>query len=65
MLIINGQAQEISTPINLAMYLKEYNYPIDKIAVELNGMIIPKAKYNETLLNSNDKLEIVTFVGGG
>lgn len=65
MLIINGQAQEISTPINLAMYLKEYNYPIDKIAVELNGMIIPKAKYNKTLLNSNDKLEIVTFVGGG
>lgn len=65
MLIVNGQVQEISTPINLAMYLKECNYSMDKIAVELNGRIIPKAKYNETLLNLNDKLEIVTFVGGG
>lgn len=65
MLIVNGTAQEISTPINLLTYLEEHNYAVDKIAIELNGAIISKAKYAKTILNPNDKLEIVTFVGGG
>lgn len=65
MIIVNGQNQEISLPIGLVTYLQKNNYPLDKIAIELNGQIIPKAKYAQTILNSNDKLEIVTFVGGG
>ena len=63
MIIVNGQNQEISLPI--VTYLQENNYPLDKIAIELNGQIVPKAKYAQTILNPNDKLEIVTFVGGG
>lgn len=65
MIIANGQNQEISLPMDLVTYLQENNYPLDKIAIELNGQIIPKAKYAQTILNPNDKLEIVTFVGGG
>ena len=59
MIIVNGQNQEISLPMDLVTYLQENNYPLDKIA------IVPKAKYAQTILNPNDKLEIVTFVGGG
>ena len=65
MIIVNGQNQEISLPMDLVTYLQENNYPLDKIAIELNGQIISKAKYAQTILNPNDKLEIVTFVGGG
>ena len=64
MIIVNGQNQEISLPMDLVTYLQN-NYPLDKIAIELNGQIVPKAKYAQTILNPNDKLEIVTFVGGG
>ena len=60
MIIVNGQNQEISLPMDLVTYLQENNYPLDKIAIELNGQIVP-----QTILNPNDKLEIVTFVGGG
>ncbi|MEF2734888.1 MAG: sulfur carrier protein ThiS [Blautia sp.] len=35
------------------------------MAVERNGEIIPKSKYEETLLSDGDVLEIVSFVGGG
>lgn len=65
MIIVNGQNQEISLPMDLVTYLQENNYPLDKIAIELNGQIVQKAKYVQTILNPNDKLEIVTFVGGG
>lgn len=65
MIIVNGQNQEISLPMDLVTYLQENNYPLDKIAIELNGQIVPKVKYVQTILNPNDKLEIITFVGGG
>lgn len=65
MIIVNGQNQEISLPMDLVTYLQKNNYPLDKIAIELNGQIVSKAKYTQTILNPNDKLEIVTFVGGG
>ena len=28
-------------------------------------MIVPKAEYDKTLINDNDSLEVVSFVGGG
>ena len=65
MIIVSGQNHKIYLPMDLVTYLQENNYPLDKIAIELNGQIVPKAKYAQTILNPNDKLEIVTFVGGG
>ena len=36
-----------------------------RVAVELNEEIVPKAKYGETVLKDGDKVEVVHFVGGG
>lgn len=44
---------------------KKKEYPIQRIAVEINGNIIPKSKYDTTILKDNDIIEIVSFVGGG
>ena len=52
MIIVNGQNQEISLPMDLVTYLQENNYPLDKIAIELNGQIVPKAKYAQTIFKS-------------
>ena len=49
MIIVNGQNQEISLPMDLVTYLQENNYSLDKIAIELNGQIVPKAKYAQTI----------------
>ena len=37
----------------------------DRIAVEINGEIIKKSDYDKTVLNDGDKIEVVSFVGGG
>ena len=38
---------------------------VKRIAVELNGDILPKYSYSDTMLKDGDRLEVVTFVGGG
>ena len=40
-------------------------YRTERIAVEKNGVIVPKAQYGLTELKAGDVLEIVSFVGGG
>ncbi len=64
MIKINGVLLNIAET-TLAEYLKSTTYDPRLIAVELNGEIIPKAKYGETLLKDGDAVEIVSFVGGG
>lgn len=49
----------------LAEYLLTTDYDSKRIAVERNGEIVPKAQYDETILQDDDVLEVVSFVGGG
>jgi len=39
--------------------------PERKIAVERNREVVPKSAYAETMLVTNDQLEIIHFIGGG
>ena len=62
---VNGKQQALSAPVSLTQYLKENVYNEKRVAVERNGEIIPKAKFQDTILSDADTLEIVHFVGGG
>lgn len=64
MISINGNPIE-TAQIKLTDYLNEKSYNVSRIAVELNGEILPKNLYGETVLKNGDKVEIVSFVGGG
>lgn len=64
MVIINGEELNIAGE-NVAEYLSESGYDLKRVAVELNGDILPKSQYADTLLKDNDVIEVVSFVGGG
>jgi sulfur carrier protein len=64
-MIVNGQEIIVSDNIDLYTFLEQKNYNLNRIAVELNGIIIPKNKFKEIFIFNNDKIEIVSFVGGG
>ena len=64
MVTVNGEKVE-AVDKNLAEYLEEKAFDIKKIAVEINGEIVPKSKYSETALHDGDSVEVVSFVGGG
>jgi sulfur carrier protein len=63
-IVINGQEQTYA-PITLAQLIEQLGMKQDRVAVELNRDIVPRAKWAETNLAEGDRLEIVHFVGGG
>lgn len=65
MITVNGKETEVKLPVTAEEYLTESGYRISRIAVELNGEILPKRFYAETVLKDGDVLEVVSFVGGG
>lgn len=65
MITVNGKQIQLTSEISVADYLEQNNYQINRIAVEMNEEILPKYSYSETMLKDGDRLEVVTFVGGG
>ncbi len=64
MICINGEKFE-KDEIVLLDYLKTNGINPQRIAIEMNGEILPKSQFNEAVLKSGDIVEIVNFVGGG
>lgn len=64
-IFVNGKEKVVRDGITLEGLVKELGIRREGIAIEVNRQIIPKARYAETVLKANDKLEIVTLVGGG
>jgi len=62
---LNGDPYEIINGTNLNELLNKLKIQKNKVAVEVNGVIIEKNKYLNLILNKNDKVEIVQFIGGG
>lgn len=65
-LTINGEEQQVpETVASVEQLLAHFNVGHKKSVVEKNGEILTKPEQKESLLNENDRLEIVHFVGGG
>lgn len=64
---INGEVLAVNEQMKLNEFVQfRLNVKEPKgVAVALNDMIIPKSKWNETVLNDNDNVEIVHAVQGG
>ena len=62
---INGQEYALTKVMSLQELLQEQGYRSNLVAVELNGAIVKRSEYGSTMLTAEDKLEIVSFVGGG
>ena len=62
---LNGDPYEINNGTNLNELLNKLKIQKNKVAIEVNGEIVEKNKYLKLILNKNDKVEIVHFIGGG
>lgn len=65
MLMVNGKEIELKEELSLMKYLEKCGYAISRVAVEMNGAVVPKYRYSEIMLKDGDRLEVVSFVGGG
>jgi thiamine biosynthesis protein ThiS len=64
-LIINGEEKDHPGITSLSSLIEQLGLKSDRLAIELNREIVPRAQWPATLLKDGDKLEIVHFVGGG
>ncbi len=64
-MLVNGEKLSLAELLSLAEFVQQRQYRIERVVVELNGRIVPKASYDEIILQDADVLEIVSFVGGG
>ncbi len=62
---INGTAREFPAEIDLDSLLELLSLPRQRVAVELNHVVVRRTDWPETRLSDGDKLEVVHFVGGG
>ncbi|BFK86913.1 sulfur carrier protein ThiS [Pseudoflavonifractor sp. DSM 107456] len=64
MVKVNGTELDVAGK-TVSEYLATTAYDPKRIAVERNGDIVFKSQYDDTILKDGDRLEIVSFVGGG
>ena len=62
---LNGKKITINSKFSIQDLLKRYNLINKKIAIELNGIIVPKNRFKKKYLKNKDKVEVVHFIGGG
>jgi len=63
--IVNGEPSDIRDNSTVSNLLDSLAIGRERVAVEVNLDIIPKARYDDHILSDGDKIEIVHFVGGG
>lgn len=65
-LIINGEERSFEQPLaTVAHLLEQLAVPVARTAVELNGIVVEQHQIEATALQDADRIEIVSFVGGG
>ncbi len=62
---INGEAREIPDGLSVVELLGHLGITADRVAIERNRDILPRAQWQGTAVETNDSYEIVHFIGGG
>ncbi|MDV2115135.1 sulfur carrier protein ThiS [Alcaligenes faecalis] len=62
---LNGQSKTLANSDTVGTLIIELGYENKRIAVELNGDIVPKSQHASTFIKEGDTIEIVVAVGGG
>ena len=65
MVQINGETRENYENLTVEEMVDREGLQKSCVAVEINGEIVSKQKYNDTVLHAGDVVEVVSFVGGG
>ncbi|OGR28350.1 MAG: thiamine biosynthesis protein ThiS [Desulfuromonadaceae bacterium GWB2_53_15] len=63
--LLNGTPAEIKEGSTIADLLEQLQIGRERVAVEVNLEIVPKSAYDSHTLATEDRIEIVHFVGGG
>ena len=65
-LVVNGKETNITDGLTISELLVEENVKMPQmVSVELNGQILKRSEFDQTVLKDDDKIEFLYFMGGG
>ena len=64
-IVVNGKLLSVNIKFSLKNLTEKLKTPINKVAIELNEVIVDKKKLSQIYLKNKDRIEIVHFIGGG
>lgn len=64
-IILNGEQKSLDSEITAAALLQQMTLSRQRIAVEINGEIVPRSQFAEHRIAHGDRIEIIHAVGGG
>ena len=64
-ILLNGEPLSLPDTTTLAALLESQHLAERRVAVEINGEIVPRSRHAEHALQHNDRIEIVHALGGG
>ena len=64
-IIVNGQPENADAEVTVASLIEMHNLQPLRVAVEVNEKLVRRRDFEQTQLQADDRVEIVTFVGGG
>jgi thiamine biosynthesis protein ThiS len=62
---INGKTQQVPAGLTVSALLAHLKLNAERVALERNLEILPRACWEQTIVQPGDRFEIVHFVGGG
>ena len=62
---INGETRSFPAPLSVGKMLDELGLPSNRVAVEVEQLLVPRSEHAGRLIAGGEKVEIVTLVGGG
>jgi thiazole synthase len=63
--MLNGEPFEVEGPLTVTRLLGRLDIDPRRVAVEHNLTVLKRVTFDHTIINADDQIEIVNFVGGG
>ena len=64
-IFFNGEPHDVDEHTTIATLLERFQLQPRYVAVEVNLQLIPRDRHDQHVLQADDRLEVVTLVGGG
>ena len=62
---LNGEPREVIPNLSVMSLLESLELQPDRVAVEINLNILERSMYQSWVLTEGDRVEIISFIGGG
>jgi len=62
---VNGEPRQVEQGLSVSGLLAQLGVSLNYLVVEQNGTIIPCDEFDSTTLNADDRVEVISFIGGG